>query len=148
MEAAALRAAVGGLADWLRELADGRDDRPVEPNRASKSSSSECTYASDLTDLDRIREEVDVMARENAAWLVSRGLVARTVTIKVRYADFSTITRSHSHGPTNDADAIARRAVVLLEKTDAGRRAVRLLGAGVHGLLDASAWQNGRLPFE
>jgi DNA polymerase-4 len=75
-------------------------------------------------------------------------LVARTVTIKVRYADFSTITRSHSHGPTNDADAIARRAVVLLEKTDAGRRPVRLLGAGVHGLLDASAWQDARLPFE
>jgi DNA polymerase-4 len=148
MEAAALRAAVGSLADWLRVLAEGRDDRPVEPNRASKSSSSECTYASDLTDLDRIREEVDVMARENAAWLVDRGLVARTVTIKVRYADFSTITRSHSHGPTNDADTIARRAVVLLEKTDAGRRPVRLLGAGVHGLLDASAWQDARLPFE
>jgi DNA polymerase-4 len=148
MDAAALRAAVGSLADWLRALAEGRDDRAVEPNRASKSSSSECTYASDLTDLDRIREEIDGMARENAAWLVSRGLVARTVTIKVRYADFTTITRSHSHEPTSDADAIARRAVGLLEKTDAGHRAVRLLGAGVHGLLDASAWQDGRLPFE
>jgi DNA polymerase-4 len=148
MDAAALRAAVGSLADWLRALADGRDDRTVEPNRASKSSSSECTYASDLTNLDRIREEIDGMARENAAWLVSRGLVARTVTIKVRYADFTTITRSHSHGPTSDADAIARRAVALLEKTDAGRHAVRLLGAGVHGLIDASTWQEGRLPFE
>jgi DNA polymerase-4 len=148
MDAAALRAAVGSLADWLRALAEGRDDRAVEPNRASKSSSSECTYASDLASIDRIREEIDGMARENAAWLVSRGLVARTVTIKVRYADFTTITRSHSHEPTSDADAIARRAVVLLEKTDAGRRAVRLLGAGVHGLIDASAWQDGRLPFE
>ena len=53
-----LHAAVGSLADWLLELAQGRDDRPVQPNRAAKSSSSECTYASDLTDLDRIREEM------------------------------------------------------------------------------------------
>jgi DNA polymerase-4 len=148
MDPAALRAAVGSLADWLRALAEGHDDRAVEPNRASKSSSSECTYASDLTSVDRIREKIDGMARENAAWLVSRGLVARTVTIKVRYSDFTTITRSHSHAPTSDADAIARRAVQLLEKTDAGRRPVRLLGAGVHGLIDASAWQEGRLPFE
>jgi DNA polymerase-4 len=148
MDPAALRAAVGSLADWLRALAEGHDDRAVEPNRASKSSSSECTYASDLTSVDRIREEIDGMARENAAWLVSRGLVARTVTIKVRYSDFTTITRSHSHAPTSDADATARRAVQLLEKTDAGRRPVRLLGAGVHGLIDASAWQEGRLPFE
>ena len=61
-----LRAAVGSMAEWLLKLAHGEDDRPVEPNRPSKSSSSECTYAQDLTDLDRIREEIDGMARDNA----------------------------------------------------------------------------------
>jgi DNA polymerase-4 len=121
------------MTDWLLELASGRDDRPVEPNRAAKSSSSECTYAQDLTDLDRIREEIAELARENAEWLGRRGLVAKTVTIKVRYGDFTTITRSHSAPPTNDTDAIVRRAVALLEKTDVGRRPVRLLGAGVSG---------------
>jgi DNA polymerase-4 len=130
---ATLRAAVGSMTDWLLELASGRDDRPVEPNRAAKSSSSECTYAQDLTDLDRIREEIAELARENAEWLGRRGLVAKTVTIKVRYGDFTTITRSHSAPPTNDTDAIVRRAVALLEKTDVGRRPVRLLGAGVSG---------------
>jgi nucleotidyltransferase/DNA polymerase involved in DNA repair len=50
---ATLRAAVGSMTDWLLELASGRDDRAVEPNRAAKSSSSEGTYAQDLTDLDR-----------------------------------------------------------------------------------------------
>ena len=74
------------------------------------------------------------MARENAEWLREREIVARTVTIKVRYGDFTTVTRSHSQAPTADADDIARRAVALLAKTDAGRRPVRLLGAGVHGL--------------
>ena len=56
------------------------------------------------------------------------------MTIKVRYDDFTTITRSHSRAPTNDADDIARRAVALLAKTDAGTRPVRLLGAGVHNI--------------
>src|SRR5262249_13576901 len=51
-----LRAAVGSLTEWLQRLATGEDDRPVEPNRASKSSSSECTYAQDLMDLERIRD--------------------------------------------------------------------------------------------
>lgn len=130
---AVLRSAVGGMADWLLALAHGHDDRPVHPNRAAKSSSSECTYAEDLTDLLRIREEVAGMARENAEWLVKKGLLARTVTIKVRYGDFTTITRSQSSAPTNQADDIVRRALALLDKTDAGHRPVRLLGAGVHG---------------
>ena len=130
----ALEAAVGSMADWLRKLAAGEDDRAVEPNRKSKSCSSECTYAHDLTDLDRIRDEVAAMARDNAQWLARKGLTARTVTIKVRYDDFSTITRSHSDRATRDEEQIVRRAVALLEKTEAGRRAVRLLGAGVHNL--------------
>jgi DNA polymerase-4 len=129
-----LRKAVGSAAEWLGRLAVGEDDRPVEPNRPSKSSSSECTYAEDLTDLGRIREEVATMARENALWLGRKGLVARTVTIKVRYGDFVTVTRSHSQQATSDPDDIVQRAVTLLEKTEAGRRPVRLLGAGVHNL--------------
>jgi DNA polymerase IV len=131
-----LRAAVGSLSEWLLQLASGVDDRPVQPNRPSKSSSSECTYAHDLVDLDRIREEIAGMARENAEWLQERGLTARTVTIKVRYDDFTTITRSDSRPPTNDPDQIQERAVRLLARTDAGRRPVRLLGAGVHNLVD------------
>jgi DNA polymerase-4 len=129
-----LRAAVGGAVEWLQRLAAGEDDRAVVPDRASKSSSSECTYAEDLIDLAHIREEIAGMARANAEWLAQKGIVARTVTIKVRYGDFTTITRSHSSGATNDSDDIARRAVELLDRTEAGRRPVRLLGAGVHNL--------------
>ncbi len=143
-----LREAVGSMADWLLQLAAGEDDRPVEPNRPSKSSSSECTYAQDLTDLTLIRQEVAVMARENAEWMRKKGLLARTVTIKVRYDDFTTITRSHSHPPTDDPDEIAARAVRLLGKTDVATRPVRLLGAGLHNFVtreDDAAM--GRLPF-
>jgi DNA polymerase-4 len=143
---AILKSAVGGMADWLVRLAHGHDDRQVEPNRAVKSSSSETTYAEDIADSDRIRLEIDRMARENAAWLGRRGLAARTVTIKVRYADFTTITRSDTRAPSADADDVARRAVALLEKTEAGRRPVRLLGAGVSNFVDPAG--GGGLPFE
>jgi len=142
-DAAVLRAAVGSSADWLRQLADGIDDRPVVPNRAAKSSGTENTFSEDLTDLSRIRAEVDEMGRGAAAWLERRTLTCRTVTIKVRYADFTTITRSHSTvPPTRDADDIARRAVALLERTDAGRRPVRLLGVSVHNLVDVTGAMN------
>jgi DNA polymerase-4 len=127
------------MTEWIQKLAVGDDNRPVEPNRASKSSSSESTYTPNLTDLARICEEIDKMARANARWLARKGIVARTVTIKVRYSDFTTITRSHSQEATSDADQIAQRAVALLDKTDAGRRPVRLLGAGVYNLEAAAS---------
>jgi DNA polymerase-4 len=144
-----LRAAVGSMAEWLLQLANGHDDRAVEPNRPSKSSSSECTYAEDLSDLSRIRDEIAEMARENAEWLRRRGILARTVTIKVRYDDFTTITRSDTRTPTDDAEAIVARALALLTKTEAGARPVRLLGAGVYNLnTEEEEDDDGRLPFE
>jgi len=150
-----LRAIVGSAAEWLQELSWGRDDRPVEPNRERKSVGSESTFARDLTDPDEIRKTVDGIAREVAAWLHRKQVYGRTVTLKVRYGDFSTITRSHSARPaTLDADLIAARAVALLEKTAAGLRPVRLLGVSVHNLQDhpdppsASEWRDGALPFD
>ena len=146
---AALRDAVGSSADWLRQLADGHDDRPVVAEYEPKSSGSENTFSADLTDILEIRAAIDEMARDAAAWLERRTLLCRTVTIKVRYSDFTTITRSHSAQPaTRDADEIARRAVTLLDKTEAGRRPVRLLGASVHNLVDPAApSEEPLLPF-
>ena len=141
---AVLREAVGSSADWLRHLADGIDDRPVVPNRSAKSSGTENTFSEDLQDIARIRAEIDEMARDGAAWLERKGLLCRTVTIKVRYSDFTTITRSHSKLPaTRNADDIAARAVALLDRTEAATRAVRLLGASVHNLVDPAAPDDG-----
>jgi DNA polymerase-4 len=135
-----LRDTVGGLADWLRQLSQGDDPRPVVPDRESKSSSTENTYAHDLVDADAIRAELDRMARENADWLARRRLAARTVTIKVRYSDFKTVTRSHTLSrPTADADLIASWAVELAARTQAGMKAVRLLGVRVQGLVEQAA---------
>jgi DNA polymerase IV len=129
-----LRETVGSLADWLLQLARGEDDRAVISEYEPKSSGSENTFAQDLTDVSEIRSEIEAMARDAAAWLTKRALYARTVTIKVRYHDFTTITRSHTEEPTRDEENIVRRAVALLDRTDAGARAVRLVGVSVHNL--------------
>ncbi len=145
-----LRDTVGSLADWLRRLANGEDDRPVVPNREAKSSGSENTYPEDLTDLDTIRAEIAEMATHAIGWLSRKQLLARTVTIKVRYDDFTTITRSHSALPTRDETDLAARAVRLLDKTDAGRVPVRLLGVSVHNFCAEhdQADEADRLPFD
>ena len=131
-----LREAVGSLAEWLRKLSHGIDDRPVVSEHETKSSGSENTFARDLTNLEEIQEEVAEMARGTASWLTKRQLFARTVTIKVRYSDFTTITRSHTETATRDESSLVRRAVALLDKTEAGHRPVRLLGVSVHNLCD------------
>ena len=130
---ARLSALVGSMAGWLRNLANGIDDRPVQPHRIAKSSGSERTYTEDLGDLGTIQAEVAKMAEAAARWLEQRDTVARTVTLKLRYKDFRTITRSHSAPPTRDAGEIIDRAVRLVDRTDAGATPVRLLGVSVSG---------------
>ena len=136
VDPASLHEAVGSLAEWLRQLADGIDERPVSPNREAKSSGSERTYPQDLTDLPAIRDEVIRMAASAAGWLARRELFARTVTLKVRYEDFTTLTRSHTAAPTRDEAQMTSRALQLLDKTDAGLRPIRLLGVSAHNFSD------------
>jgi DNA polymerase IV len=147
----ALRDAVGSLAEWLQQLANGDDDRPVVPEHDPKSSGSESTFPRDLTDSGEIRAEISALASDAAQWLMRHERYARTVTIKVRYHDFTTITRSHSDDPTRDEESIVTRAIALLDRTEAGARPVRLLGVSVHNLcteLVVAPEPQGRLPFE
>jgi DNA polymerase-4 len=142
-----LRETVGSMADWLRQLARGEDPREVTPDRPTKSVSAETTYAQDLFDAEIVRGEMEGLARSVAADLERKALLARTVTIKVRYSDFTTVTRSHTaEPPTREPAEIIARAVALLERTDAGKRPVRLLGAGTHGLLEEKQAQGAPPP--
>ncbi len=143
-----LHSLVGRQADWLKRLARGIDERPVVSDRERKSRSSEHTYAEDLVALDTIRAEVDRLAAGAADWLQRADVSARTVTLKVRYQGFETVTRSDTRPvATFDAGAITRRARALLDRTDAGRRPVRLLGVGVHGLRPRSDPETVREPL-
>ena len=150
IDAQVLRETVGSMSDWLRQLSNGIDERPVMPHREAKSSGSESTYPEDLTDIEVIRQEIVEMASSAVGWLARKDLFAKTVTIKVRYGDFTTITRSHTGAPTRDETDIGVRAVALLSKTEAGRRPIRLLGVSVHNLSVATAErpQSNLLPFD
>jgi DNA polymerase-4 len=148
---ALLAGTVGSLADWLCRLARGDDPREVTPDRPWKSVSAETTYAEDLRDVTTMQAELGRLAGRVAASLQVKNLRARTVTIKVRYDDFSSIGRSHTDDcPTGDAVEIGQRAVLLLGRTEAGMRPVRLLGVGTHGLVGNStaAPGSGWLPLQ
>ena len=130
-----LQQTVGSLSDWLLQLSHGVDDRPVEPHRETKSISSETTYAKDLTDWREINQQIQALAEDVADQLKRKGLRARTVTIKVRYDNFRTITRSHTTEYYTDSRLeLVNRAQTLLERTQAAERPVRLLGVGAHSL--------------
>ena len=138
-----LEAAVGSYAESLRRLSFGEDDRPVDPHQERKSIGCEETYAKDLIDVETIRREVAALAEHCAGVLARKELVARTVVLKLRYSNFETITRSETRKPpTAAAGEISERAVALLEKTEAGRRPVRLLGVSMHGLEDVTGAEN------
>jgi len=128
---------VGSFGRALLHLARGEDDRPVEPNRERKSIGNETTFADDLIDKSRIEDEVRTLAKECTEWLTRHGLFARTVTLKVRYDNFQTITRSETAQQlSRDEAMLTARAVALLHKTAAGQRPIRLLGVSLHGLAD------------
>ena len=120
----------------LVELAHARDDRPVEPEREAKSISVEDTFERDLVDLDELGGILRRDARQVAGRLAAAGLFARTVTVKVRRHDFSTLTRSRTLlSATDRADVIGSVAASLLGAVDV-TEGVRLLGVGVAGLTD------------
>lgn len=120
----------------LHELAHARDDRPVVPERETKSVSVEGTYDIDLTDRSLMAGLLTRQAGEVATRLRKAGLSGRTVTIKVRLHDFTTLSRSTTlPSPTDTATTIARLARGLLEDLDTSG-GVRLLGVGVSGLAD------------
>jgi DNA polymerase-4 len=120
----------------LHRLAQGVDDRPVLPDRETKSVSVEDTFEIDLTDPALLTAIVERMAQRVAERLREASLSGRTVTLKLRHHDFSTLTRSQTlAGPTDDARVISRLARSLLAEIDTSD-GVRLLGVGVHGLAD------------
>jgi DNA polymerase-4 len=118
----------------LYALARAEDDRAVVPHRGVKSVSHEETFERDLTDLDVLGREIDSMASRVGERLRSSAWSGRTVTLKLRRYDFTTLTRSQTlPQPTDDPRLIAGTARRLL--ADAGTAGgVRLLGVGVSGL--------------
>ncbi|MFF7340015.1 DNA polymerase IV [Streptomyces sp. NPDC008163] len=120
----------------LHRMASGFDDRPVVAERDAKSVSVEDTFEVDLHDRVRVRTEVERLADRCVRRLRGAGRSGRTVVLKVRRYDFSTLTRSETlRGPTDDPAVVREAAARLLEAVDT-TGGVRLLGVGVTGLAD------------
>ena len=140
----ALSARFGKFGVRLHELARGVDERPVTPDRPVQSVSSERTFESDLS-LSELAPYLPAMAEQ--VWPNARDgeRVARTVVLKLKTADFRTLTRSITPpSPPASSEALCRLALGLLEKVDLQGVRFRLLGMGVANFsADPSALQAG-----
>ena len=125
----------------LHDLAWARDPRPVEPERDSKSIGHEETYAVDHHDRSTLAVEAVRLADGVASRLRAAGLAGRTVTLKVRFADFRTITRSRTvKAPLADGPGVAKVAQALLAEVDLSP-GVRLLGVSASNLVEGPTSQ-------
>ncbi len=132
LDGSSLRALFGSWSVQVSELARGIDTRVVEPQRETKSISSEETFEYDVRDEVALAELLKEQARDVAASLEKEDLSARTVGVKIKRADFSTIGRqTHLAEPTRDAHRIYRAALHCLHRAQLNGAPVRLLGLRV-----------------
>jgi DNA polymerase-4 len=125
----ALKKVLGATGEHVHRLAWGIDPRPVTPVRLEKSIGAEETFATDTDDDALLRRELLRLSHRTAGRLRSSGMVARTVALKLRFADFSTVTRSRTvQTPVDSAQLIYAVALQLLESLGSRAMAVRLVG--------------------
>ena len=137
----------GSAAEWYHGIARGQDDRPVDPDRTRKSSGSETTFGRDLTEPAEIEAGILRMADDVWAWCEKAGAYGRTVTVKVKFADFRQITRSRSHGrPVAEQAQLHQASLDLIRSIYPPRKGIRLVGVTVSNF-DAAAGEVAGLPL-
>lgn len=139
-----LQARIGSSnGEHLWNLAHGRDDRSVVPEREAKSISNETTFEHDIAEMDVLRAWLVDLVEQVGCRLRRHGVRGRTVQLKVRFADFSTITRSQTlPEPTDITHELWQTAnEMLCQRLPVGHLPVRLLGMGVSGLDDTGQVQ-------
>jgi DNA polymerase-4 len=139
---------VGSFAAKLRERAFGNDDRPVDTSDERKSISSETTFLEDTDDRVTLRGALKELAEDVAHTLGKHGLGAHTIQIKVRYSDFTTLTRQvRMEDPVTSAREIYRLACFLLARDHLVKGPLRLIGIGASTLVPQATRQQLRLPI-
>jgi DNA polymerase-4 len=124
----------GRTGSYMRRLALGQDNRPVEVRRERKSVSAETTLARDTDDADLLLSLVDRLSRQVGGYLESKDVRGRTVRVKLRLADFTTFTRqTTTPQPVGSSDAVALAARDLVQRELQPGRLFRLVGVGVTG---------------
>ena len=137
-----LKNVFGKQGEKLYELARGIDKSPVEPHRQVKSISQEITFGEDLKKSEKIESFIVRLSEEVGSALRKKNFRAKTIKIKVRFSDFTTITRQISLGiPTNSTEIIRNLAIKLFEERVTRDQAVRLIGVGASNITDAGEGQ-------
>ncbi len=138
----------GDHAAHLLELAVGFDERPVIPVHEAKSIGNETTFRDDIADADQLQEILDQLAAKVARRLRAHGFLARTVTLKARYADFSTHTRSETLPSPSDSSIDIRDTTrsLLTGKLDRRGRPLRLIGVTASNLVHPGGGQGQLFP--
>lgn len=125
----------GSFGRGLWNASRGIDERPVRTHRERKSLGHERTYARNIETLEEMDAQLEDLAERVAAGLLKREFAARTITVKARYPDFTTPSRSRTfEHPVTSARQIAGVAKELLRQTEAGEKPVRLLGVTASNL--------------
>ena len=138
----------GKSAAWYLGIANGEDDRPVVADRQRKSSGSETTFERDLTAPAEIEAGVEAMANDVWAWCEKARAFGRTVTVKVKFADFRQVTRSRSFSTGIARHDLLRRTSVELVRTLLPTAiGIRLLGVTVSNFDRAPAKADDELPL-
>lgn len=136
---ASLKKALGATGEHVYRLSWGIDPRPVTPVRLEKSIGAEETFAVDTADDALLHRELLRLSHRTAERLRSSGMVSRTVSLKLRYADFSTVTRSRTvHTPVDSAQLIYAVVVQLLDSLGPRAMTVRLVGVRAEQLEEAA----------
>jgi DNA polymerase-4 len=119
----------GKAGSWYFEIARGRDDRPVLPDRERKSSGSETTFPEDLTDPTQIEAGILAMADDVWAWCEKTGARGRTVTVKIKWADFKQSTRARTvEFPVDSKEQLRDVALGLIRPMFPVNKGIRLVG--------------------
>jgi DNA polymerase-4 len=119
----------GKTGKFFYQIVRGFDDRPVNANRISKSIGAEDTFENDIDDLEILKKEIEKLASIVHDRLIAKNKEGKTLTLKVKYSDFSLITRSHTFiNYIADQKTIFENAVELLNKIDLEDKKIRLLG--------------------
>ena len=128
---------LGKSGNYFFNIAHGNDERPVEPNRIRKSIGKETTLLEDIDDTGQMLEILENIAVRLENSLIKREAKGRTITLKMKYFDFQSITRSITIAePADCASVIMKYARPLLSKTEAGEKKVRLLGISISNFDD------------
>ena len=143
---AALQTRFGSSAEWYWRICRGIDERSVKPDRPYKSVSAERTFDEDLRDPERLAAELERIAGYAWARIERAEVAGRTVTLKVKYGDFTIITRSKSFGANiAGQEAFEAAGQALLAALHPLPKGIRLLGLGLHNLCEAEAAEPAQL---